>query len=80
MKYKTGYYVPDYKHRVRYNFMSETKRGLIDRPNAVKCRNAAMKWCDEQGIDFIWDAGEVLWRFRFRTEEDALLFKLAWGV
>jgi len=80
MKSKTGYHVTDFKHRVRYNLMSETKRGLVGRSKAIKRRNAAMKWCEDQDIEFIWDSNESLWQFRFRTEEDATMFKLAWGI
>jgi hypothetical protein len=62
------------------NHQPETKRGVGGRPEAIKRRNAAIEWCEDQGIEFMWDSNESLWRFRFRTEEDATMFKLAWGI
>jgi hypothetical protein len=76
---RAGYYVPDFGHKVAFNHHSQTKRGVGGRSEAIKRRNAAMKWCEDQNIEFIWDPNESLWRFRFRTEEDATMFKLAWG-
>lgn len=69
-----------YRYSVDFNIKSETDRGSTSRFDAVRRRNDAMMWCEEQNIDYDWRLGEVMYRFYFLTEEDATMFKLAWGV
>lgn len=69
-----------FKYPVDFNHKSETKRGLGGRTGAVKRRNAAIRWCNDQKLLYRWRKNESLWRFYFHNEEDAVLFKLAWGI
>jgi hypothetical protein len=42
-------------------------------------RDAAIKWMEEHRIEFSWVGGRSAYEFAFKTEEEAVLFKMAWG-
>lgn len=48
-------------------------------PEVIARRNQAADWLHEQGIPFKWVGGRSNYEFAFRTEEDATMFKLAYG-
>lgn len=63
-----NYFVLYGNPRIGYNRVDEIKR-----------RNDATKWLQEHKIDFCWVGGRSAYEFAFKNEEDAMLFKLAWG-
>lgn len=45
----------------------------------IRRRNQAVSWLREQCIPFTWVGGRANYEFAFQTEEDATMFKLAFG-
>jgi hypothetical protein len=64
-----------YNYFVLYN----KPRIGYDRAYELLRRDAAIKWMEEHGIDFSWVGGRSAYEFAFQTEEEAVLFKMAWG-
>lgn len=63
-----NYFVLYGNPRMGYNRSSEIAR-----------RDAAIAWMEAHGIDYSWVGGRSAYEFAFQSEEDAVLFKMAWG-
>ncbi len=63
-----NYFVVYNNPRIGYNRVSEIER-----------RNIAVEWLKENEIEFTWVGGRSAFEFAFQSEEDAVLFKMAWG-
>lgn len=46
----------------------------------IQRRHEATEWLNQHQIDFSWVGGRSTYEFAFRTREEAVLFKIAWGV
>lgn len=43
-------------------------------------RDEAMAWLKQHQIDYSWVGGRSSYEMAFRTHEEAVLFKIAWGI
>lgn len=80
VEWMTKHWAEDFKYPVDYNYPNTSARGSQTRSESVQRRNAVMQWCKEQDIEYDWRGGELMYRLYFLTEEEATMFKLAWGI
>jgi hypothetical protein len=64
-----------------YNYfvLFNNPRMGYNRVREIERRDAARAWMEEHRIEFSWVGGRSAYEFAFKTEEEAVLFKMAWG-